>query len=320
MFLRVTLVLVIFLSWLGWAHRYYVCEICNLCHPAIPTIDSVRFYNVPYTLTVKADDYIILENYPEFCFDYASSQPIELKAHTDFYQKLGAFLQQNPEAKLRVTGRYLQKEQDQAEQQGRFNDLGVARAMAVVDKLHREFGIAAERLSAKGQKLFQDSLNTPISFEVLNYRPPLADNDSTKHELPDSNLINQLENSLDDVTYFDKSANFDYGSQTFAPGDDFLVYIDSLQSYFQRNPTHTLLVIGHTDSKGEAKFNEQLSLRRANAVRLFLEKRGIAATIKAEGKGESELLAPDQRSDGVYDPEIMSRNRRVNIKIIKSEK
>lgn len=316
MFLRVTLVLVVFLSWLGWAHRYYVCEICNLCHPSIPTIDSVRFYNVPYTLAVKADNYIILENYPEFCFDYASSQPIELKAHKDFYNKLGEFLQQNPQAKLRITGRYLQKEQEQAEQQGRFNDLGLARAMTVVDKLHREFGIAAERLSAKGQKIFQDSLTAPVSFEVLDYRPPLALGDST-HTLPDSNLINQIENSLADVTYFDKSANFDYGSQTFTPGEDFLIYLDSLQSYFQRNPTHTLLIIGHTDSKGESKFNEQLSLRRANAVRLFIEQRGIKAAIKTEGKGENELLAPDQRSDGSYDTAIMSRNRRVNIKIIK---
>jgi OmpA-OmpF porin, OOP family len=50
-----------------------------------------------------------------------------------------------------------------------------------------------------------------------------------------------------------------------------------------------LLVTGHTDRIGSAKYNQKLSERRANAVKEYLVKQGVAADrIKAVGKGESE--------------------------------
>jgi outer membrane protein OmpA-like peptidoglycan-associated protein len=319
MYIRLFITFIVFISWFSWAHHYYICEVRNLCHPSIPLTDSVKFYNVAHTLKLKAGEYIILDNYPEFCFDFASPQAIELAGHKAYYAELVDFLNKNPEAELRITGRYLQKEQAQAQKQGRYNDLGIARAMAVVDKLHNEFRIDNRRLHAHSQAMVQDTLVAPIDFEALNYTPPLADNrlDSPKiAELPDTNLINQIENSLSDVTYFDKSMNFDYGSQTFDPGSDFLVYVDSIASYFKKNPTHTLLIIGHTDTKGETKFNEQLGLRRADAVRQFLIKKSIKASIKTESKGETEPILPDQNPDGSYIEAAMSKNRRVNIKIM----
>lgn len=320
MYLRLFISLFVFASWFAWAHHYYICEVRNMCHPSIPTTDSVKFYNVAHTLTLKADEYVILENYPEFCFDFGSPQAIELAGHKEFYTALVEFLRANPTAELRVTGRFLDKEQKIAQKKGRYNDLGMARAMAVIDKLHNEFQIDNARLHAYSQALLQDTLIAPVDFQVLNYQPPLVSNtlDSPKlAELPDSNLINQLEKSLDDVTYFDKSMNFDYGSQTFNPGSDFQIYTDSIRSYFARNPSHSLLIIGHTDTKGEPIFNQQLGLRRAEAVRQHLIKKGIKADIKTDSKGESDPIILDQRADGSYIDEAMSKNRRVNIKIIK---
>lgn len=50
-----------------------------------------------------------------------------------------------------------------------------------------------------------------------------------------------------------------------------------------------LLVTGHTDRIGTAKYNQKLSERRANAVKDYLVKQGVAADrISAVGKGESE--------------------------------
>jgi len=50
-----------------------------------------------------------------------------------------------------------------------------------------------------------------------------------------------------------------------------------------------LLVTGHTDRIGSAKYNQKLSERRANAVKAYLVKQGVAAArIHAVGKGESE--------------------------------
>lgn len=66
---------------------------------------------------------------------------------------------------------------------------------------------------------------------------------------------------------------------------------------------------GHTDTVGDAAQNEQLSRRRAEAVRDYLVKRhGVpAARLNAVGLGESQLLVPTP--DQVPEP----RNRRVQV-------
>ncbi|MBS0231395.1 MAG: OmpA family protein [Proteobacteria bacterium] len=65
-------------------------------------------------------------------------------------------------------------------------------------------------------------------------------------------------------------------------------------------------VVGHTDAKGSASYNQALSDRRAEAVRAYLVAHGIAADrLTAEGKGESELVNPRNPDS--------AQNRRVEI-------
>lgn len=65
-------------------------------------------------------------------------------------------------------------------------------------------------------------------------------------------------------------------------------------------------VEGHTDAKGSARYNDELSARRARSVVEFLHGRGVSAErLQAQGKGFSELLNKDQ-------PEA-AENRRVRI-------
>jgi outer membrane protein OmpA-like peptidoglycan-associated protein len=65
-------------------------------------------------------------------------------------------------------------------------------------------------------------------------------------------------------------------------------------------------VEGHTDAKGTAKYNDELSARRARTVLDFLVSQGVAASrLEAEGKGFNEPL----RKDDPTAPE----NRRVRI-------
>ena len=65
-------------------------------------------------------------------------------------------------------------------------------------------------------------------------------------------------------------------------------------------------LIGHTDASGAADYNDQLSIRRADAVRTYLARSGIEASrLGASGKGESELLLPDDPANGA--------NRRVEV-------
>ncbi len=65
---------------------------------------------------------------------------------------------------------------------------------------------------------------------------------------------------------------------------------------------------GHADRSGTSRYNQRLSMRRANAVRQRLQQLGIAANdIAVFAKGESEPLV--STSDGVREPQ----NRRVEI-------
>lgn len=69
-------------------------------------------------------------------------------------------------------------------------------------------------------------------------------------------------------------------------------------------------ILGHTDARGDADYNQKLSLRRAETVKAFIVRtQGLdPALLVAEGRGKSELLrAGNSESDH-------KANRRVEIK------
>jgi outer membrane protein OmpA-like peptidoglycan-associated protein len=73
----------------------------------------------------------------------------------------------------------------------------------------------------------------------------------------------------------------------------------------------TLQVIGHTDSDGDAAYNQTLSEGRANAVAQVLINNGVAAgRIQAVGRGESQPIASNLSASG------KAQNRRVEIVIL----
>jgi outer membrane protein OmpA-like peptidoglycan-associated protein len=66
-------------------------------------------------------------------------------------------------------------------------------------------------------------------------------------------------------------------------------------------------VAGHTDAKGSADYNKQLSYKRAEAVKQFLVANGVGANrLQTVGFGSEHLLAPDRPDD--------PSNRRVEIR------
>ena len=70
----------------------------------------------------------------------------------------------------------------------------------------------------------------------------------------------------------------------------------------------TVLISGHTDTVGSHRYNERLSMRRANVVKAEMVRQGVSpAAITSIGKGETELLV--QTADGVKEPQ----NRRSTI-------
>ena len=75
-------------------------------------------------------------------------------------------------------------------------------------------------------------------------------------------------------------------------------------------------VEGHTDSKGTESYNQRLSERRANAVRIALLGRGASdQSLVVRGFGKSRPIAPNQNFDGSDNPEGRQKNRRVEVVI-----
>ncbi|MEL7020236.1 MAG: OmpA family protein [Bacteroidota bacterium] len=93
--------------------------------------------------------------------------------------------------------------------------------------------------------------------------------------------------------------------------------LDALVELMQQYPSMEIEMISHTDARGSAKYNLDLSLRRAESAKRYLESRGITGDrIKTFGYGESQ---PRNRcSDGTdCGEEEHQYNRRTEVKIVK---
>ncbi len=118
--------------------------------------------------------------------------------------------------------------------------------------------------------------------------------------------------------YVIKSILFDYGKYDLRR--DALVEIEKLYQLMKDNPSLYVEVIGHTDSWGSKEFNKKLSEKRARAVVDYLVSKGISPDrFVARGMGEEQPIAINENPDGTDNPEGRQLNRRVEIKIIKSD-
>lgn len=97
-------------------------------------------------------------------------------------------------------------------------------------------------------------------------------------------------------------------------------YQDSLNGLIKTmndNPNIVIELRSHTDSRSSTKYNDELSLKRAQSVVDYLISKGIAADrMVAKGMGERELL--NKCKDGVKcSEEEHQENRRTDFKIIR---
>lgn len=105
---------------------------------------------------------------------------------------------------------------------------------------------------------------------------------------------------------------FDTDGDDLKAGAD--VSMDRLAAFLKENPRRRLMVEGHTDSRGEAEYNKDLSERRADSVTEALVERGIPSDrIRPVGLGEEYPVAGNDTSAG------MQQNRRVEIVVSNSD-
>jgi outer membrane protein OmpA-like peptidoglycan-associated protein len=76
----------------------------------------------------------------------------------------------------------------------------------------------------------------------------------------------------------------------------------------------TVTISGHSDSMGDPAYNQDLSERRAVAVRAALAERlGADFSFEVTGHGETQPVAANENDDGSDNPEGRALNRRVEI-------
>ncbi|PNU06729.1 OmpA family protein [Novosphingobium guangzhouense] len=92
--------------------------------------------------------------------------------------------------------------------------------------------------------------------------------------------------------------------------------IDNLMTHPTFRTGGPITIWGHSDSKGSDADNLAASRRRAEAVRDYLVKKGVAKDrIAVIALGEARPIAPNRNLDGTDDMEGRARNRRVEIKV-----
>ena len=86
--------------------------------------------------------------------------------------------------------------------------------------------------------------------------------------------------------------------------------LNDLYRFLKLKPEIKILVAGHTDNTGNSEQNKTLSENRANAVKSFLIKKGIAANrIQTKGYGDTQPVAENATAAG------RQKNRRTEVHI-----
>ncbi|MBI9065976.1 MAG: PD40 domain-containing protein [Salinivirgaceae bacterium] len=117
--------------------------------------------------------------------------------------------------------------------------------------------------------------------------------------------------------YSIKSILFDYNSTILDKESQ--IEIEKLAVLMERNPSLYIEVIGNSDALGTEEYNQKLSVKRARGVVEYITSKGVDnSRFVAKGMGESNSIAINENPDGSDNPEGRRLNRRVDIKIIKS--
>ncbi|AJG18329.1 outer membrane protein OmpA [Cupriavidus basilensis] len=95
--------------------------------------------------------------------------------------------------------------------------------------------------------------------------------------------------------------------------------LDDLSSKLSGITLEVIIAVGHTDSFGSDKYNDRLSIRRAEAVKAYLVSKGVEANrVYTEGKGKRQLKVDPKSCKGNRKAQIACQqpNRRVEVEVV----
>lgn len=187
-----------------------------------------------------------------------------------------------------------------------------------------EPGARRSRLAAKKRAPAKQPTPAIISKEDLpEEKPEIAD--TARQLKPGANLAAALKHKQDSAIASARAGNiqhqplviekitlhFNFEFNSSSLDAESTGYLDDLMVVLNENPHLRIRLTGHTDNVGSVKFNERLSLHRANTIKSYFISHGIdPSRIEADGKGMDEPLN-DNRTE-----EDRAKNRRVELEIL----
>lgn len=108
---------------------------------------------------------------------------------------------------------------------------------------------------------------------------------------------------------YSADAFFDFDKAVLKPAGK--ASLDDLVGKLHDINLEVIIAVGHTDSIGTDAYNQKLSVRRADAVKSYLQTKGVEANrIYTEGKGKTQPVADNKTAEG------RAKNRRVEIEVV----
>ena len=214
--------------------------------------------------------------------------PISDKLNTVF-SEAAAHLKNNPQRILVLTGLYLGTEANECSEG---KNLGFGRADKVKALL---VGMGAPAAQIRTQSdsrdipLFAGKVMGGVAYEFIS-----GDVGEVEKRLRVGNMTLYFETNERDLT-------LDLEQQK---------YFEDLKYYLAQKPDAKIAVTGHTDNKGNEKYNLRLSRKRAEFVRDYMAANGIPSKhVVVQGLGPNQPIDTNDTDPG------RAKNRRVEVKI-----
>ena len=265
---------------------------------AAPKVTSAS--NNAFSVTDKSNGMHIYAEQDNFNFKTSSFsilKPISGQVSTSVL-KLKDYLLANPSKTVDITGYYKSKEVNNSA----FPNLGLARSNSVKNYLVSR-GIPSKQIDTTGKlndTIEADATNTlfgPLTFNVLNI------------DANDTSAIDALKTACDAIKREPLIFHFKTGQASINLTAKQRQKIADISHCIDKLGVKVVLV-GHTDSAGDAGRNLVLGQQRADFAKNYLIKNGILeSNIISTSKGEQEPVADNNT------PEGKAENRRTEVTI-----
>jgi outer membrane protein OmpA-like peptidoglycan-associated protein len=175
--------------------------------------------------------------------------------------------------------------------------------------------------SVKNKKMYSGMTNASGKYSLIlpkgdtydiKYRDFTDTTNYSQFEIPENaDKTGELTIQIETPKYYVlDNVFFDTGLSTLKPTS--YKALNNLYEAMKLKPKLIIEIGGHTDNTGTSEINQKLSQDRANAVRNYLIKKGIAPNrVSAKGYGDTQPVADNTSEEG------KQKNRRTEVRIIK---